>query len=81
MNDSWSGRSGFPPAYLDRVGSSFTDFLAATTIVPTAAERAEAETRRANANFLKARVAVRDEASGQDIFSLPCRCGRDTTRM
>jgi proteasome beta subunit len=25
----WStGRSGFPPAYLDRVGSSFTDFLA-----------------------------------------------------
>jgi len=26
----WGGRSGFPPAYLDRVGSSFTDFLAAT---------------------------------------------------
>ena len=25
-----SGRSGFPPAYLDRVGSSFTDFLAVT---------------------------------------------------
>ena len=27
MNES-AGRSGFPPAYLDRVGSSFTDFLA-----------------------------------------------------
>jgi proteasome beta subunit len=25
-----AGRSGFPPAYLDRVGSSFTDFLATT---------------------------------------------------
>lgn len=25
----FTGRSGFPPAYLDRVGSSFTDFLAA----------------------------------------------------
>jgi proteasome beta subunit len=25
-----SGRMGFPPAYLDRVGSSFTDFLGAT---------------------------------------------------
>jgi proteasome beta subunit len=25
-----AGRSGFPPAYLDRVGSSFTDFLAQT---------------------------------------------------
>jgi proteasome beta subunit len=25
------GRSGFPPAYLDRVGSSFTDFLAVTS--------------------------------------------------
>ena len=31
MNESSAGRSGFPPAYLDRVGSSFTDFLAATT--------------------------------------------------
>ena len=30
MNESY-GRSGFPPAYLDRVGSSFTDFLAATS--------------------------------------------------
>ena len=30
MNDSWSGRSGFPPPYLDRVGSSFTDFLSTT---------------------------------------------------
>ena len=30
MNESSAGRSGFPPAYLDRVGSSFTDFLAAT---------------------------------------------------
>ncbi|SFK72555.1 proteasome subunit beta [Geodermatophilus ruber] len=29
MNESSAGRSGFPPAYLDRVGSSFTDFLAA----------------------------------------------------
>ncbi|TKJ32008.1 proteasome subunit beta [Blastococcus sp. CCUG 61487] len=28
MNES--GRSGFPPAYLDRVGSSFTDFLSST---------------------------------------------------
>ena len=28
MNDATTGRSGFPPAYLDRVGSSFTDFLA-----------------------------------------------------
>jgi proteasome beta subunit len=27
VNES-AGRSGFPPAYLDRVGSSFTDFLA-----------------------------------------------------
>ena len=31
MSDSTTGRSGFPPAFLDRVGSSFTDFLAATT--------------------------------------------------
>ena len=31
MIESSAGRSGFPPAYLDRVGSSFTDFLAATT--------------------------------------------------
>jgi proteasome beta subunit len=31
VNESSAGRSGFPPAYLDRVGSSFTDFLAATT--------------------------------------------------
>jgi proteasome beta subunit len=31
VNESSFGRSGFPPAYLDRVGSSFTDFLAATT--------------------------------------------------
>ncbi|MGY1690560.1 proteasome subunit beta [Geodermatophilus sp. SYSU D01105] len=30
MNESSAGRSGFPPAYLDRVGSSFTDFLAVT---------------------------------------------------
>ncbi len=30
MTDSWNGRNGFPHAYLDRVGSSFTDFLAAT---------------------------------------------------
>ncbi|TFV62529.1 proteasome subunit beta [Geodermatophilus sp. DF01-2] len=30
MNETSAGRSGFPPAYLDRVGSSFTDFLAAT---------------------------------------------------
>ena len=29
MNEFSAGRSGFPPAYLDRVGSSFTDFLAA----------------------------------------------------
>jgi proteasome beta subunit len=28
VNESF-GRGGFPPAYLDRVGSSFTDFLAA----------------------------------------------------
>jgi proteasome beta subunit len=31
VSDSWSGqhgRNGFAPAYLDRVGSSFTDFLA-----------------------------------------------------
>jgi proteasome beta subunit len=28
VNDASTGRSGFPPAYLDRVGSSFTDFLA-----------------------------------------------------
>jgi proteasome beta subunit len=30
VNESSAGRSGFPPAYLDRVGSSFTDFLATT---------------------------------------------------
>ncbi len=30
MSESSAGRSGFPPAYLDRVGSSFTDFLATT---------------------------------------------------
>ncbi|MGK5171775.1 proteasome subunit beta [Geodermatophilus sp. CPCC 205761] len=30
MIESSAGRSGFPPAYLDRVGSSFTDFLAVT---------------------------------------------------
>jgi proteasome beta subunit len=30
VNESSLGRSGFTPAYLDRVGSSFTDFLAAT---------------------------------------------------
>jgi proteasome beta subunit len=30
VNESSFGRSGFPPAYLDRVGSSFTDFLAVT---------------------------------------------------
>ena len=30
MNESSTGRSGFPPAYLDRVGSSFTDFLGVT---------------------------------------------------
>jgi proteasome beta subunit len=30
VNESSAGRSGFPPAYLDRVGSSFTDFLAVT---------------------------------------------------
>ncbi|HYX96371.1 MAG TPA: proteasome subunit beta [Geodermatophilus sp.] len=29
MSEYSAGRSGFPPAYLDRVGSSFTDFLAA----------------------------------------------------
>src|SRR3954469_20464786 len=28
--ESSTGRSGFPPAYLDRVGSSFTDFLGLT---------------------------------------------------
>ena len=28
LSQSHTGRSGFPPAYLDRVGSSFTDFLA-----------------------------------------------------
>ncbi len=28
MSDQSATRSGFPPAYLDRVGSSFTDFLA-----------------------------------------------------
>ena len=30
MNERSTGRSGFPPAYLDRVGSSFTDFLGDT---------------------------------------------------
>ena len=30
MNEFSAGRSGFPPAYLDRVSSSFTDFLAVT---------------------------------------------------
>ena len=30
MSESSAGRSGFHPAYLDRVGSSFTDFLATT---------------------------------------------------
>ena len=30
MSDQSAGRSGFPPAYLDRVGSSFTDFLSTT---------------------------------------------------
>jgi len=30
VSESSTGRSGFPPAYLDRVGSSFTDFLGAT---------------------------------------------------
>ena len=30
MNEFSAGRSGFPPAYLDRVGSSFTDFLGVT---------------------------------------------------
>ena len=30
MSDSSAGRNGFPSAYLDRMGSSFTDFLAAT---------------------------------------------------
>jgi proteasome beta subunit len=29
VSESSAGRSGFTPAYLDRVGSSFTDFLAA----------------------------------------------------
>jgi proteasome beta subunit len=28
LNEFSTGRSGFPPAYLGRVGSSFTDFLA-----------------------------------------------------
>ncbi len=28
MSEQATGRSGFPPSYLDRVGSSFTDFLA-----------------------------------------------------
>ncbi|SFO76476.1 proteasome beta subunit [Geodermatophilus dictyosporus] len=30
LTQSHTGRSGFPPAYLDRVGSSFTDFLGVT---------------------------------------------------
>ena len=30
MSDQSGARSGFPPAYLDRVGSSFTDFLGVT---------------------------------------------------
>ncbi|WP_299950945.1 proteasome subunit beta [uncultured Modestobacter sp.] len=30
MTETSAGRSGFPPAYLDRVGSSFTDFLGTT---------------------------------------------------
>ena len=30
MSEWSTGRSGFPPAYLDRVGSSFTDFLSVT---------------------------------------------------
>ncbi|SDH04792.1 proteasome subunit beta [Klenkia brasiliensis] len=30
MSEQIAGRSGFTPAYLDRVGSSFTDFLGAT---------------------------------------------------
>jgi proteasome beta subunit len=30
VTGSSAGRSGFPPAYLDRVGSSFTDFLGTT---------------------------------------------------
>lgn len=30
MSEQSTGRSGFPPAYLDRVGSSFTDFLRVT---------------------------------------------------
>jgi proteasome beta subunit len=30
VNESPAGRNGFPAAYLDRLGSSFTDFLAAT---------------------------------------------------
>ncbi|MBB3675226.1 proteasome subunit beta [Modestobacter versicolor] len=30
MNEQSTGRSGFTPAYLDRVGSSFTDFLGTT---------------------------------------------------
>ncbi len=36
MSESSTGRSGFPPAYLDRVGSSFTDFLglAAPDLLP-----------------------------------------------
>ncbi|MGY5883213.1 proteasome subunit beta [Modestobacter lacusdianchii] len=36
MTDASAGRSGFPPAYLDRVGSSFTDFLgtAAPDLLP-----------------------------------------------
>ncbi len=36
MSESY-GRSGFPPAYLDRVGSSFTDFLssAAPDLLPS----------------------------------------------
>jgi proteasome beta subunit len=30
VTETSAGRSGFPPAYLDRVGSSFTDFLGTT---------------------------------------------------
>src|SRR4051812_35609900 len=30
VSDSSAGRNGFPSAYLDRTGSSFTDFVAAT---------------------------------------------------
>jgi proteasome beta subunit len=30
VSERSTGRSGFPPAFLDRVGSSFTDFLATT---------------------------------------------------